>query len=209
MDCFARLQLTRHPWVDPAELQTRFHALSTQHHPDHFPAPSEKNAAEKLFTEINSAHHTLRSHTLRLAHLLELETGLKASHVQEIPPEAMGFFNEVAKISRGVDKFLAEERPGGSPMLNVYHFERALEWTDIVQELHGRIAAQIATLEAELKTMNPSWEKAPPPTGHSSAQARLAALPIDRLRVIASAMAFLEKWNSQLQEKIARLAQLT
>lgn len=209
MDCFASLNLRRAPWIDPDQLQSAFLTLSNQHHPDHFQNPNEKAAAEKRFTDINSARQTLRSNHLRLAHLLELETGSKAAHVQEIPPEAMIFFNDVAKITRGLDKFLAEEKPEGSPMLNVYHFERALEWTEIVQELQTRLSVQIASFESELKTMNRAWETAPPSTGHSSTQARINSLPIPRLRVIASATAFLEKWNAQLQEKLARLVLVT
>mgnify|MGYP001044724439 CR=1 FL=1 len=209
MDCFALLGLRRAPWVDPEQLQSAFLTLSNQHHPDRFQNAAEKAGAEKRFTDINAANQTLRSNSLRLAHLLELETGSKTAHVQEIPPEAMSFFDDVAKITRGLDKFLAEEKPEGSSMLNVYHFERALEWTEIVQELQTRLSVQIATLESELKTMNRAWETAPPSTGHSSSQARVNSLPIPRLRVIASAMAFLEKWNSQLQEKIARLALVT
>jgi DnaJ-domain-containing protein 1 len=209
MDSFTRFEFPWQPWIDPEVLQARFHELSSRHHPDRFQSTEEKKAAEKLFSEINSAHQTLKSESARLACLIELETGSKAGTVQEIPPEAMEFFNDVAKISRGLEKFFAEEKPADSPMLNVHHFERALEWTEIVREMRGRIQEQINKLRAELKEMNAPWQTAPPATGHSSSQARLNALPMARLRAIASAMAFLEKWNAQLSEKLARLAQLT
>jgi curved DNA-binding protein CbpA len=208
MDSFARLGLPRQPWFEPDLVQSQFLSLSTQHHPDRFPNSAEKNAAEKLFAEINTAHQTLRSNSARVAHLLQLETGENLKHVQEIPPEAMAFFNDVAKITRGLDKFLSEKNPDNSPMLNVYYFERAIEWTDIVQELQTRITAQIRKLEEELKLMNPAWESAPPPAGHSSNQARANVLPIARLRSISGALSFLEKWNAQLHEKLALLAQI-
>jgi len=208
MDSFARLELPRQPWIEPGLIQSQFLARSAQTHPDRFQTLPEKTAAEKEFAAINAAHQMLRSSNARLAHLLELETGEKSAHVQEIPPEAMAFFNDVAKITRGLDKFFAEKSPDNSPMLNVYYFERAVEWTDLVQELQSRIAAQLRNFEDELKSMNPAWESAPPPTGHSSSQARVNLLPLPRLRAISSAMSFLEKWNAQLQEKLALLAQI-
>src|SRR4051794_19570037 len=208
MDCFARLELPRQPWIEPSLIQSQFLAFSAQSHPDRFQQPAEKTAAEKQFAEINSAHQTIRSASARLAHLLELETGQKSAHVQEIPPEAMTFFSDVAKITRGLDKFFAEKNPDNSPMVNVYYFERAVEWTDLVQQLQSRIAAQLKKFEEELKSMNPAWESAPPATGHSSSQARANLLPLSRLRAVSSAVTFLEKWNAQLQEKLTSLAQI-
>jgi DnaJ-domain-containing protein 1 len=208
MDCFARLQIQRQPWLERDTIQAKFLELSSQHHPDRFQNPQEKALAEKQFAELNNAQQTLRAHNTRLAHLLELETGEKLTQMMEIPTEAMQFFNDVAKITRGLEKFFAEKNPLESPMLHVHYFERALEWTDLVQALQSRIVAESASLEEELKKMNPAWQSAPPPTGHSSTQARVNALPIPRLRSLASAFSFLEKWNSQLQEKLARLAQL-
>ena len=201
MDCFEPLDLPRAPWVDPELLQKKFHSLSNEIHPDRFSSPEEKQTAEKRFAEINRAWQTLRSTKSRLSHLVELETGEKLPHVQEVPEDAVALFPAVAALTRSVDQFLAEASQA-SPMLRVQHFEQALSWTEQVQDLQGKIGSIIRRLEEEACKLTPAWQEAPPPGDKS----RTYALPLDPLRKIAAAIGFLEKWNAQLSDKLARLA---
>ena len=201
MDCFAALDIPRAPWVDPDLLQRRFHSLSSEWHPDRFTNADEKKSAQQRFSEINHACQTLRSPKSRLGHLLELEQGFKTRHVQDIPPEAMALFPQVAALTRSVDEFF-KETSNASPMLRVLQFEKALAWTDQVQDLQNRIAVAVRELESQARGLNSAWHDAPPP-GDSE---RASRLPLQHLQRLAAALGFLEKWNAQLSEKLSRLA---
>lgn len=127
-----------------------------------------------------------------MSHLLELEIG-KAPHVQDVPPEAMELFPGVAAFTRAVDQFLADSHGADSPMLRLTKMQQALEWSDKAQELQGVITEKIQGLERELAALNPQW-----------LEGNREILP--RLGRIAAALGFLERWRTQLDQKLGRLA---
>lgn len=192
MDHFASLGIQRQPWPDPAGVADQFRKLSSEWHPDRFQDGAEKKAAETRFAEINAANQCLRGTYSRLSHLLELEIG-KAPHVQDVPPEAMDLFPRMAAFTRAVDQFLGESRGAESPMLRLAIMQQALEWSDKAQELQGVITEKIQGLEKELADLNPQW-----------LEGNRDILP--RLGRIAAALGFLERWRTQLDQKLGRLA---
>ena len=200
-DFFAILNQPRLPCLDPDLIKQEFLRLSNQLHPDKA-AQAGKAQAEERFAELNTAYHTLRHARTRLLHLLELEGVPPSPHVQSVPPEVAPFFAPIAELTRAVDEFLARKRKASSPILQAQLFEEGLDWTDKIQALQSRLQEQIAALANELPPMNSSWER----RSQSTAALNPAPLPLQRLQQIAAALGFLERWHSQLQERLTTLA---
>jgi hypothetical protein len=85
--------------------------------------------------------------------------------------------------------FLDRKRSATSPMLQAQIFQQGFDWTDKIQATQTILAGQIQALETELQ--------------HSEAD-RAATRP--RLQEIAATLGFLERWQAQLAERLARLA---
>jgi hypothetical protein len=203
-DSFALLGEPRRPWIDTEALKTRFLILSAATHPDRFHgAPAEEIAAANARSaELNAAHNTLRESRDRLFHLLELERGTAAKDIQRIPPGTMDLFVEIGQACRDADQFLASTPETTSPMLKLQRMRSALEWTDKLLTLQGKVNLKRDSLETELKNLNPAWETAPPPPSPG----RAAALPLERLDELARAMSYVTRWTAQIQERLAQLA---
>jgi curved DNA-binding protein CbpA len=203
-DNFALLHQPRRPWLDPEDVKDKFLALSAESHPDRAHGTSEKQKLEsnERYAEINAAYQCLRAPTARLLHLLELELGVKPTGIQSVPAGTMELFVEVGQICRNVDSFLVEKAKVHSPLLQVPLFEQAMDWTDQLNALQKAIALRRTDLIEELKTMNDSWEAAPPPPS----TARRETLPLERLEQIYRLLSFLDRWTEQFQERVVRLS---
>jgi DnaJ-domain-containing protein 1 len=204
MDAFALLHEPRRPWLDVSALKQKFLDLSSPVHPDrvHGASESQKQEANSHYAALNQAHNILREPKERLLHLLELEAGARPKDVQRIPPGTMDLFIEVGQLCRDVDSFLAQRGNVTSPLLKVQQFERAMEWTDKLQELQGRIHAKRDELLAELQSMNAAWESAPS-VGELT---RAATLPLERLEQIYRVLSYVARWSEQINERVVQLA---
>jgi len=182
-DHFARLGVPRAPWLDPEALKERFLALSADAHPDK--ASGQKQKAEEDFRGLNESYQVLRNSRSRILHLLELQGVAKPEHVQAIPPIALDLFSSIAEVTRKSDVLLKEKATANSPMLKVQFFERALPCVDSVQALQSEVQKRLQGVEADLQA--------------------LTADQIQKLQQVAAALGFLEKWQTQLQERAATL----
>src|SRR3954469_22469544 len=97
VDYFKLLNEPRRPWVDPDLLKNKFLAISAELHPDrvHGATAAEKERVQGRYSEVNTAYQTLRDPKLRLAHLLELESGAKPGAIQNAPEDLMDLFMQV------------------------------------------------------------------------------------------------------------------
>jgi DnaJ-domain-containing protein 1 len=87
-DYFALLDQPRRAWLDPDQLETKYHELARQTHPD--------TAADSAgFEQIAAAYRTLRDPRLRLQHLLTLEGKAPASASTDIPTDLVELFMEI------------------------------------------------------------------------------------------------------------------
>ncbi|HEV8544119.1 MAG TPA: DnaJ domain-containing protein [Verrucomicrobiae bacterium] len=195
MDCFARLELRRQLWIDPETLKQNFLRLSAERHPDKAQGAEQKREAEKEFAALNEACNTLRNTRLRLQHFLELEGVPKAPHVQSVPPAALEFFSRVAEITKRADELAREKRAAASPMIKVQALTKALACAETVRALQAELAGQIRKTEAELQSLATSGQVQPP----------LSPATVNTLQSAVATLGFLERWNAQLQEKIAAL----
>src|SRR5262249_28202839 len=127
MDWFALLNEPRRPWLDDELLKKKFLDLSAQFHPDrvHNNPEAERVAAHQCYTELNAAYSILREPKTRLRHLLELELGEKPKEVHGISSDLMEMFQEISRLSREADAFLAEKAKTTSALLQVQLFERS------------------------------------------------------------------------------------
>lgn len=114
-DCFALLNESRRPWLDPDALKEKFHALTAAHHPD------VAGGSGVDFTALNTAYQTLRDPKTRLRHLLELEFPEKlTAQQQQVPDDILSLFSLMGKHRQTIDGFLAKQAKAKTPL------ERAL-----------------------------------------------------------------------------------
>lgn len=203
-DHFALLDEPRRPWLDVEALKAKFHARSAAAHPDRLHSTSEeaKQAATTQYAALNAAYQCLREPKDRLQHLLDLERGGRPIGIEQVPAETMTLFLQIGQQCRDADIFLAERAQVTAPMLKVQMFQRALDWTDRLQQQLTELNERRNALEATLQSMNTEWDAAPKPGDPS----RASTLPLDRLEQTYRALSFLSRWITQLQERIVRLS---
>ena len=202
-DHFALLDEPRRPWLDTAALKAKFHARSSEVHPDrvHSAPEAERAAAQERYTALNTAFNTLREPKDRLQHLLELESGAKPGNIQSTPAELTDLFFEVGRLCRDIDFFLLEKGRANSPLLKVKMFQRAMDWTNQINALQQRLNAKRGELETALAAMNEAWAAAP-----SETETCPAPLPLARLEQLYRTFSFLSRWTGQLQDRLVQLA---
>jgi DnaJ-domain-containing protein 1 len=189
-DYFALLGEARQPWLDEEALKAKFYALSTDVHPDrvHALPEADKKFAHERYTELNAAYNCLREPKERLRHLLELETGRKPAQVQQVPAELVDVFFEIGQGTRAADEFLKRKAVVTSPLLLVDLFAEGQNISEQLAALRERLNARRAQLLDELRELNLDWQKA-----------------LDRIEYIQQAVAYLQRWGAQLQERIFQL----
>jgi len=202
IDYFALLNEPRRPWLDPDSLKKKFLTLSAEFHPDrvHGAKESEKEAAQKRYTELNSAYNCLRDHKLRLVHLLELERGSRPKEVQNVPAGLMDLFLRVREVCQGADVFLAERGDVDSPLLKVQMFERAQEITEYLSKMQQQINAWHEGLVARLKEIDSAWD------GTESEPAGNREGALHRIEELYPLFSYFNRWTGQIQERIVQLS---
>lgn len=192
MNHFTRFGLESRPWIDLEGLKETFLKLSAETHPDKV-TPAEKSSSERQFRELNESYNVLRNTRARLLHLMELSGLPKQEQVQDVPASALELFPVIASATKRADALIREKAAAGSPMLKVQLMERGLQEIETLQELQGRIRESIRQIEDTLKALASGWS--PPPSTSA----------LKRVQQAATALGFLERWNSQLQERIGAL----
>jgi DnaJ-domain-containing protein 1 len=189
-DYFALLGEARQPWLNEEALKAKFYALSTDVHPDraHTLPEADKKIAQERYTELNAAYNCLREPKERLRHLLQLETGRKPPQVQQVPAELVDLFFEIGQATRAADEFLKRKAAVTSPLLLVDLFDEGQNISEQLAALRDRLSARRTQLLDELRELNRDWQKA-----------------LDRIEYIQQAVAYLQRWGAQLQERIFQL----
>jgi len=195
-DPFALFDERPQPHLDAELLKAKFLACSAECHPDKAATPEDRAPAEQEFAALNAAYTLLRQPRTRLLHLLKLSGNKPDPRVQSVPAEVAEMFPAIAAALSETDALLRQKAAAASPMLKVQLLEPALGQTAKIQELQGLVAARLRAIDARLEKVNPAWLGTEPPS-----QAAL-----DELKQAAAALAFLERWAAQLNEKLAALA---
>jgi curved DNA-binding protein CbpA len=201
-DYFALLKEQRRPCIDTELLKQKFLALSAEVHPDrvHGAEESRKRAAQERYAELNAAYNCLREPKERLAHLLELETGAKPKHVQNVPSDLMDAFMEITNVCRGADAFLAEKSTTSSPLLRLQLFEREQEWTEKLMALQGKINSWREELMARLKEIDREWDRS------RNGKTGEYKILLELLEKNCQLLGYFGRWGAQIQERIVQLS---
>jgi DnaJ-domain-containing protein 1 len=199
-DYFALLGQPRRPWLEAEPLRERFLTLSTNVHPDrvHHLGEAERASAQEKYIELNAAYNCLREPRDRLRHLLELELGSLPKEIQAVPSELMDFAMTIGEACRQADGLAGEKAGTTSPLLKVQLFERSQACTEKLQKLHQEILRRRESLVAELRELDRQW------AGGSGPSDRIPAL--QRLGELKHLLSYLDRWTSQIQERVARLS---
>ena len=202
VDYFALMDEPRRPWLDPAALKTKFYGLSATLHPDrtHGATTPEKEQAHRQFTELNAAYHCLQDPRQRLRHLLELETGVAATQVQEVPAALMDTSLEIARLCRETDGFLKQKAAATSRLLQVEVFLQAQQWSGRLRALQRQIGTRRDAWLQQLAALDERWMRntrdgTPQPPEIISELAELFRL-----------LGYAQRWDEQVHERIVQLA---
>ena len=185
-DAFALLDQPRQPWLDIEAVKEKFLGRSAETHPDKFPDPFEKEAAQSKFTELNTAHETLRDTKSRLQHLLTLERGEKPAEVHDILPETADLFIEVGQLLKSVDECHDEREKQTSILLKAQSYPEALDWLEKVNTLQQTIAQNLQKLDTQAQALNSNWD-------------------CDSIEKLFHQYSYLQKWQMQLNDRAVRL----
>ena len=185
-DAFALFEEPRQPWLEVKTLKHKFIERSTQTHPDKFTDPAEKESAQVRFTELNSAHDTLRDTKLRLQHLLTLERDQKPDEVHDILPETADLFLEVGQLLKPVDALLEKREAETSPLLKAQSYGEALDWLEKVNNLLKTIHEELGALDQVARELNENWD-------------------CDSVEKLFHQYSYLQKWRAQLNDRAVRL----
>jgi hypothetical protein len=185
-DHFARLDEPRRPWLDTTELKAKFHALTSQHHPDVAGEDSPDFAA------LNVAYNTLRDPRLRLRHLLELEAPQLLSRQIPAPSSIGDLFLTMGAKTQALDKFLQKRATTKSTLGKAMLItDQLMLQEDLEKWLHA------------LQQHQERWLKLLPELDNAWQQDKAATAP--KLAETAQALSYLDKWSAQIREGLVKL----
>ncbi len=201
-DLFAVMAEPRRPWFAPDKLKAKFLRLSASLHPDrlHGCPATAKQEAQRRFTELNTAYRCLTHPQQRLKHLLELETGAPPPHVDQIAPDLMEDFVEIASLCRSVDAFLAKKSSAGSPLLQVGFFAESQQWMESLTVAREKVQRRQDALLQRVEALDGRWmenqnQGRPQPEEITSELAEVYRL-----------LGYVQRWGAQLQERVVQLS---
>ena len=179
VDHFAALGLERAAHVDEAAVRERFHELSRELHPD------ADGGDEEKFAAINEAQRVLSSTASRLRHLLELEFGERAEATGQMSEALMTLFGEIGGVLQTADELVERRRAATTAVARALLAGDEMSVQSDLMTAGGKVQARRAEIEAELADASPD--------DRESLEAALHEL------------AFLEKWQGQIQERMGAL----
>lgn len=184
-DYFALLEQPRLPWLERAEVETSFHRLARQFHPDSGSGNPNK------FAELNQAFATLRDHHLRLRHLLLLENYSDPSNVS-VTFDDTNLFSRAAAIANDARELVQARYADSAIARSVTQTTRiqaVRQLNNVLQQLQREYDANIT----RLIKLNENW------TGQKKDDALADAAELQRR------FTFLEKWQTILRELLFQL----
>lgn len=180
-NAFQVFRLEPAAYVDTDSLKKRYLALSAESHPDSFSAPDSNQ-----FIQVQKAYECLISERLRLKCLLEILGDTDLNVHTKIPQELGDLFMGVAQKLSLAGTLLKERSEAES------NLEKAL--------LEPRILTAIEELQDTLKILSDRR------TSHQIALKELQLDKQDRIKYYFIEFSYLDRWISQMQEKMFLLA---
>jgi len=179
VDHFATLGLDRAAALDEAVVKEKFHELSREAHPD------SEGGDEEKFAGINEAQRVLSSPSARLKHLIELEFGAEAKQAGEMSETLMGLFAEIGAALSEADGVILKRQTATTAVAKALLAGVEMGAQKKLMEAGGRLMERRQEVEEGLAETALNDEPA--------------------LRNAAHELAFLEKWQRQVQERMGQL----
>ncbi len=193
-DFFELLDLPRQPWLDAAEVKSRFAQLAAPIHPDrvHESDAATRKTATDDYAELNTACQTLSDTRLRLKHLIELETGESPSDIGQVPGHISDLFFEAGQVFLKAGHVIKARDDKAAPMVRAGWMSRAMDQVDALRQLQTRLEDHLEKLDDRCRRLGGSW-----PAGGPKSLNELAHLFRD--------YSYLNKWLGQAREKQLQL----
>ena len=179
VDHFATLGLERSAALDEAFVRERFHEMSREAHPD------AEDGDESRFAAINEAQRVLSSPAARLRHLLELEYGGKVESTGAMSAQLMDLFSDVGSALSQADALISKRQAATTAVSKALLAGEEVSVQQALMGAGGQLMGRRQEIEAGLGGIGLS----------------------DRGKLVATAheLAFLEKWQRQVQERLGQL----
>ena len=179
VDHFAALGLERSAALDEALVRERFHEMSRGAHPD------AEGGDEVAFAAINEAQRVLRSPAARLRHLLDLAGGDGLAGGGVMSDDLMVLFELVASALEGADDVITKRRAATTALSKALLSPQELAAQQTLMGAGGRLRARRQEIEDSLAEIGVG----------------------DRASLTGACheLAFLEKWQQQVQERMGAL----
>lgn len=175
MNAFDTFSLEPHLAIDLDRLKVLYQNLAAANHPD-----SGGNKTE--FERINQDYQTLLSPAKRLKTFMETK-GIEHDSRGAVSNDLMDLFMQVGSLVQEADSFIRKKSAATSVLAKALLEGESMELQDKLSELIAKIEAQQETITQVLST----------------------EFPYDQLPQIARNLAFLEKWQAQLQQRYGAL----
>ncbi len=190
-DPFETLSLPARPWIERSTLQSRFHELAAQKHPDSSSDPESQTA----FQALNEAHQILKNPVSRLRSLLEKEAPeqLQAAQNAGISLDLSDRFLTVATILRQVVAFCDQQTAARSPLAKALLRSEHLALRSDVERTLGQLDELWHQCEAQIQAADSVWERRTPGI-------------LNQLATLQHEMNFLQRWRLQLREARLRMS---
>ncbi len=182
MDAFATLGLDRRLDLADDAIESAWRELGRQLHPDGEGGDAERAAG------VNQAYQVLRSPSRRLRHWLELH-GVEIGRQAALDPALMDLFSEISPALNEADDILRKRAAAGSALARALLAEPEMTAQQKLQGLLGRLGRQRAGITEHFPDFASEAE-----AGH-----------FDNALAAAGQLAFLEKWESQVQQRLMNL----
>lgn len=195
-DAFAVLGVPRRPWLEPDAIDSAFHRITLETHPDRN-LESGSNAA---FQEANAAYQTLFSPSRRARALWESVTGGTFAVVEKTPESLFDLFWKIGVGLRELDA--AIESVSGAPaapLLRARKIREASEALSNLNPLRADVERRRDELLGALRDLDAEWE-AELAAGEASRKRAL-----EELERLARELTHCSRWLAQMDEKLFEL----
>lgn len=186
MNAFEVLGLVARPLLDPEEVKAAHLGGMTSQHPD---AAGPHGAALCL----NEARDLLSRDRTRIRHLIEVATGKPMAERGAVPEEIGDLFNPLAEVLGKVRSHLQGVAECGSALEKAALLPEGLELFESLQIFQVRLGELRGIQTGRLRELDAAWME-----GRHEIQA---------LEEVALALAFLDRWESQVDEQAFRLSE--
>lgn len=175
MNAFDTFSLTPSLTLDLDELRETYQNLAAENHPDN-------NGDKARFDEINKAYAILKSPSQRLKAFM-VNHGIEHDARGAVSNDLMDLFMQVGALIQEADAFIRKKSAATSALAKAL-----LEGESM--DLQDKLSKLIATIESNQSAITELFT---------------SSIPEENLSQISRNLAFLEKWQAQLQQRYGSL----